>query len=94
MCGVSTINTDKNKMKKIILLLSAAAFIMLISCSKEKEKDEPTLDNKVLINEIFKAGMSWLLAGNGFKINSSDQLQCGILPVWGLKAGLSMCLEV
>ena len=44
-------------MKKIILLASAAAFVMLISCNKEKEKDEPTLDNKVLINEIFKAGM-------------------------------------
>jgi hypothetical protein len=67
MCGVSTINTDKNKMKKIILLLSAAAFIMLISCNKEKEKDEPTLDNKVLINEIFQAGMSGYSQGMALK---------------------------
>jgi len=54
-------------MKKIILLLSAAAFIMLISCNKEKEKDEPTLDNKVLINEIFKAGMSGYSQGMALK---------------------------
>ena len=67
MCGVSTINTDKNKMKKIILLLSAAAFIMLISCNKEKDKDEPTLDNKVLISEIFNAGMTGYSQGMAFK---------------------------
>jgi hypothetical protein len=67
MCGVSTVITDKNKMKKIILLLSAAVFIMLISCSKEKEKDEPTLDDKVLVNEIFKAGMSGYSQGMALK---------------------------
>ncbi len=67
MCGVSTINTDKNKMKKIVLLLSAAAFIMLISCNKEKDKDEPTLDNKVLISEIFNAGMTGYSQGMAFK---------------------------
>jgi hypothetical protein len=53
--------------KKVILLLSAAAFMILISCNKEKEKDEPTLDNKVLINEIFSAGMTGYSNGVGTK---------------------------
>jgi hypothetical protein len=54
-------------MKKIILLVSAAAFVMLISCNKEKDKDEPTLDNKSIVNELFKAGMSGYSQGMALK---------------------------
>ena len=48
-------------------MAGAAAFLMLISCNKEKEKDEPTLDNKALINEIFNAGMTGYSNGMGTK---------------------------
>jgi hypothetical protein len=54
-------------MKKITYLLCAVALIAMISCNKEKDKDEPTLDNKVLINEIFKAGMSGYSQGMALK---------------------------
>ncbi len=39
--------------------------MILVSCSKEK--DEPTLDNKVLINEIFAAGMNGYSQGMALK---------------------------
>ena len=54
-------------MKKITYVLCAVALIAMNSCNKEKEKDEPTLDNKVLINEIFKAGMSGYSQGMALK---------------------------
>jgi hypothetical protein len=55
MCGVSTIITDKKKMKKIFTF-SLIALFAFVSCVK---KSDPALDNKDLVGEIFKAGMTW-----------------------------------
>jgi len=44
-------------MKKILLLIALIAFAAITGCKKDKSSD--SLDNKDLIGEIFKAGMSW-----------------------------------
>jgi len=47
-------------MKKLFVLFCAVGMVVLSGCSKDKEEEATvTLDNKVLINEIFKAGMTW-----------------------------------
>jgi hypothetical protein len=54
-------------MKKISLILGALAIIALAGCKKDKEEETPTLDNKVLISEIFNAGMSGYSQGMALK---------------------------
>lgn len=56
-CGVSTLITDIQMMKKILLFLAAAFIIFLGGCSKDNSETTP--DNEAIIAEIFKAGMSW-----------------------------------
>ena len=45
-------------MKKLLVLFCIAALIPIFSCKKDKDSDS-SFDNKALVEEIFKAGMSW-----------------------------------
>jgi len=65
-CGVSTLNTDENKMRKILILFSTVALLALVSCSKDKTATTG-LDKKALVNEIFKASMSGYSNTNALK---------------------------
>lgn len=46
-------------MKKTIILFGLLAFIVMSGCKKKETNDDVTVDNKDMINEIFKAGMAW-----------------------------------
>lgn len=57
-------------MKKLFVLFCAIGMVVFSGCKKDKEEEAAvSLDNKVLINEIFKAGMSW--NPNGESVKSS-----------------------
>ncbi len=62
-CGVSTVNTDKTRMTKTLLLLFIIALTAMMGCKKDKQESSSGVDNKVLINEIFKAGMTGYSSG-------------------------------
>lgn len=55
-CGVSTVITDKNRMKNLVLLVGFTACIAITGCKKENSK---TLNDQDMIGQIFIAGMSW-----------------------------------
>jgi len=46
-------------MKKTIILFGLLAFIVMSGCKKKETTGDTTVDNKDMINEIFKAGMAW-----------------------------------
>lgn len=46
-------------MKKTIILFGLLAFIVMSGCKKDETTGDTTVDNKDMINEIFKAGMAW-----------------------------------
>jgi hypothetical protein len=54
-------------MKKILLISGMIALILLGGCSKDKDNQPAGPDNKVMIEEIFKAGMAWDDAARALK---------------------------
>ncbi len=46
-------------MKKILILSCIIALLVFFSCMKENTDNNGAIDNKVLIDRIFKAGMAW-----------------------------------
>jgi hypothetical protein len=45
--------------KNMLVLFGFIALVTMSSCKKDEKENTPTVDNKVLISEIFNAGMTW-----------------------------------
>jgi hypothetical protein len=50
-------------MNKSLVVLFLVALITIFGCKKDKSDGTPTLDNKIIINEIFKASMTGYNSG-------------------------------
>ena len=54
-----TVNSGTKPMKQLLLISGMIALVLMGGCSKDKDDQPAGPDNKVMIEEIFKAGMAW-----------------------------------
>jgi hypothetical protein len=54
-------------MKKLLSLLSMISLLVVINCTKQSDLKPEVVDKKIIVKEIFKAGMSWNSQFNSLK---------------------------
>jgi hypothetical protein len=54
-----TVNSGTKPMKQLLLISALFALIFSGGCTKDKDDQPAGPDNKVMVEEIFKAGMAW-----------------------------------
>jgi len=54
-------------MKKLLALFSVISLLTVINCTKQSDLKPDIVDKKIIVKEIFKAGMSWNSQFNSLK---------------------------
>lgn len=54
-------------MKKLLALFSVISLLSVINCTKQSDLKPEVVDKKIIVKEIFKAGMSWNSQFNSLK---------------------------